>query len=96
MKLQLCVLLWAIPGQADALTDYENTVLALLPRYGGRVVSRVRRTTAGDGPIEVQLIHLPDDAALQSYLKDPARVALAGVHGTVVQRTEMFQTESLM
>jgi len=95
MTLQLCVLLWAAEGQEAALTEYEDDVLAVLPRYGGRVISRVRRSGAGDGPLEVQVIHLPDRTALTGYLEDPARLALAEVRTRVVSRTEMFEVDTL-
>jgi uncharacterized protein (DUF1330 family) len=105
MALELCVLLWATDGNDDALTRYEDTVLALVPKHGGRVVSRVRRAASdrgGEGggddgaPLEVQVIHLPDDAALQSYLTDPERVALADVHRTVIARTDLIRVETLV
>lgn len=96
MTLELCVLLWASPGQDDALTDYEDTVLALIPEYGGTVVSRVRRVGDGDGPREVQIIHLPDDAAMQAYLGDPERRALADVHQRVIARTDVLSVETIV
>jgi len=34
-SLLLCCLLWAVPGQADAMSAYEDAVLALLPEHGG-------------------------------------------------------------
>ncbi len=96
MSLELCVLLWASDGNDDALSRYEDTVLALVPEHGGRVVSRVRRIGDGDAPLEVQVIHLPNDAALQAYLTDPRRVALADVHREVVARTELIRVETLV
>lgn len=96
MALQLCVLLWASVGEEEGLSRYEDTVLELVPKYGGSVVGRVRRTSEGDGPNEVQVIHLPDDEALQSYMKDPARVALAEVHRRVVARTELMTVETIV
>jgi hypothetical protein len=58
MKIQLCVLLWARPGRAGALTAYEDKVLALLGDHDGRLLQRARtRPGAGDGsPDETQLI----------------------------------------
>ena len=96
MNLKLCVLLWAADGQEDALFRYEDTVLDLIPKYGGEVVSRVRRVDTGDGPLEVQVIHLPDDSALQAYMKDPERLALADVHRRAVSRTEIIHVETLV
>jgi hypothetical protein len=96
MPLQLCVLLWAVPGREADLIAYEDAVLALMPRHGGRVVSRVRRVDGEPGPFEVQLIHLPDDAALESYLSDPVRVALAETHRAVVERTEVIRVSTVV
>jgi uncharacterized protein (DUF1330 family) len=93
--LQLCVLLWAVPGREADLSAYEDTVLALMPRHGGRVVSRVRRIDGEDGPLEVQLIDLPDEAALESYRTDPARVALAETHRSVIERTEVIRVTTV-
>ena len=104
--LLLCVLLWPRPGQDDALTAYEDAVLALLPDHGARLVSRVRRTTpsvasrAGaddDGdPLEVQLIELPSRAALNAYLDDPRRTALTADRDAAVARTRILEvTERL-
>jgi uncharacterized protein (DUF1330 family) len=95
MTLELCVLLWASEGEEDALTEYENAVLALIPKHGGRVVSRVRRLGDGDGPLEVQIIELPDDTALRAYMKDPERLALASVHRRVIARTDIVNVETL-
>ena len=96
MNLKLCVLLWASDGQEDALTRYEDTVLDLIPKYGGEVVSRVRRVDPGDGPLEVQVIHLPDQSALEAYVEDPARLALADVHWRAVARTEIIHVETIV
>jgi uncharacterized protein (DUF1330 family) len=93
--LQLCVLLWAVPGREADLIAYEDTVLALMPRHGGRVVSRVRRLEGEDGPLEVQLIDLPDEAALESYRTDPTRVALAETHRSVIERTEVIRVTTV-
>lgn len=96
MTLKLCVLLWASEECERALTEYEDTVLQLVPKHGGRVVSRVRRVGAGDGPLEVQVIHLPDESALEEYMTDPVRVALADVHRRVVARTEILNVETIV
>lgn len=96
VTLRLCVLLWAAEGQDDALTDYEDTVLELIPQHGGEVVSRVRRVGDGTGPLEVQVIHLPDESALQAYMQDPRRLALADVHRRAVARTEVLTVETIV
>ncbi len=92
----LTAILWAHPGQHELLVDYEDTVLQLIPKHGGRVIERVRAETPGDGPYEVQLIELPSDEALQAYMVDPVRVALAETHKRAIARTEVLRGGSVL
>ncbi|MFE0749899.1 hypothetical protein [Gordonia sp. NPDC058843] len=96
--LSLCCLLWAHDDAADierlrALTRYEDTVLGLLPEHGGAVLNRV----IGDGhdgtPHEVQILRFADRSALDAYLADPRRAALAGERDRVIARTEVFEVD---
>ncbi|MFE4196888.1 hypothetical protein ACFRJ9_13565 [Paenarthrobacter sp. NPDC056912] len=96
MALELCVLLWASEGNEEALSRYEDTVLALVPKHGGKVVSRVRSRSQGDGPLEVQVIHMPDESTLQAYMQDPERLALTDVHSEAVARTELLTVETIV
>jgi uncharacterized protein (DUF1330 family) len=95
MTLRLCVLLWVVEGREAELEAYEDTVLELVPRYGGQVVSRVRND-GSDGPREVQVIHLPDEEAMQRYLVDPERTALGDVHAAVIARTDVLRVTTLV
>lgn len=92
----LTAILWANPGQEKLLVEYEDAVLALIPKHGGRVIERVRAEKPGDGPYEVQLIELPDDDALAEYMIDPVRVALADVHKKAIARTEVLRGGSVL
>lgn len=87
----LCCLLWAHPGQEDALTAYEDEVLALLPDHGA-AAQRVRSAVAvaADQPTEVQLYRFPSQQALDAYLSDPRRLALADRRDAAIARTELF------
>jgi hypothetical protein len=88
--LVLCCLLWAAPDAAAALTAYEDRVLPWIAEHGGAV----RQRAIGDGrdghPDEVQILSFPDRGALDAYLDDPRRVALAGERDRVIARTELF------
>jgi len=96
MTLSLCVLLWATEGNENGLAEYEDTVLALIPKYGGTVVKRVRRGDGGDGPFEVQLIDLPSEEAMASYMADPQRQALAEMHARVIARTDVIRVDTVV
>lgn len=88
--LTLCCLLWAVPGQERAMTAYEDDVLALVPEHGGRVLHRVVGDGADGHPHEVQAYAFPSQDAVDAYIADPRRVALADVRDRVVARTELF------
>lgn len=90
------MLLWAREGQAEALIAYEDQVLALLADHGGSVLYRARTTgppTQPDQPLEVHLIELPSEAALERYLADERRTALAEQRERAVARTEVLRVD---
>lgn len=89
--VELCVLLWAHPGNEDGLVEYEDRVLALIPAHGGVVLQRARSSGEAGHPLEVQFSRFPSEDALQSYLADDRRVALAAERERVVARTEMMR-----
>ncbi len=87
--MRLVCLLFAVPGQEAALASYEDRVLGILERrYGGAVV--VREATS-DGPTEVQVLELPDEATLEAFLADEERQALSGVRDASLARTELYR-----
>jgi uncharacterized protein (DUF1330 family) len=86
----LCVLLWAHPGQGEALGTYEDRVLELIPDHGGRVLQRGRVLPSGDRPTEVQFLSFPSSTALDSYMNDPRRLALAAERDLAIARTEIY------
>jgi uncharacterized protein (DUF1330 family) len=99
--LTLVAMLWPNPGHEQALIEYEDAVLALIPAHGGRVVSRVRRVdykNPGDseGPIEVQTIEFPSEQAIADYMVDPVRVGLADVHAAAIARTEVVRVAPVL
>jgi hypothetical protein len=109
MSRTLCVLLWAQPGAQAALTAYEDRVLGLVPGHGGRVVHRARNSGVhharnggvqpGQGggtdgqPAEIQFLDFPSQAALDAYMADPRRTALAADRDRAVARTEIIDVE---
>lgn len=95
MALTLCVMLWPRDGHEEALVAYEDAVLALLDDHGARLASRVRSVEPGDGPLEVQIIELPDEQALAAYMSDPRRTALSDERDRAVARTEIIRVEQV-
>jgi uncharacterized protein (DUF1330 family) len=93
MSLTLCVLLWAHPGAGDALVDYEDRVLDLVPGHGGRVLQRARSSGADGQPLEIQLLEFPSAAALNDYMTDGRRLSLADDRDRAVARTQVIDVE---
>lgn len=93
MTVQLCVLLWARPGAAEALAAYEDKVLALLGEHGGRLVQRARADGAEGRPDEIQLIEFASRAGYDGYLADARRTALAAERDAAIARTDLYPVE---
>jgi len=93
MSLTLCVLLWAQPDAEAALASYEDRVLELVPDHGGRVLQRARGSGAAGQPLEIQLLEFPSAAALDDYMTDGRRLALAEARDQAIARTQVIPVE---
>ncbi|WP_200215300.1 GNAT family N-acetyltransferase [Micromonospora coerulea] len=67
---------------------YEETVLALLGRHGGRLERRLR---TGDGRSEVHVIRFATRAGYESFLADPERAALRAALGDAATVTRVLE-----
>ena len=97
MPLRLCVLLWECDGRAADFAAFEDAVLALLPVVGGHLVARDTVVDRRDGdPLEIQLIEMPDDAALAQFLRGPIRIDLARIHDrdAIIAQTQMLKVQT--
>jgi hypothetical protein len=86
----LCVLLWSKPGTEEALGAYEDTVLGLMGDHGARVLQRMRTDGADGAPLEIQVLEFPSQAALDGYMQDKRRTALAGERDAAIARTDVL------
>ena len=93
MSLTLCVLLWAQPGAGDALIAYEDKVLDLVPGHGGRVLQRARSSGTDGQPLEIQLLQFPSQSALDDYMTDTRRLALARDRDQAIASTQVINVE---
>jgi hypothetical protein len=89
--VKLVVLLHAVPGQEAALASYEDKVLRIFQTgYAGTVLQRLR--VSGEGPTEVQVLEIADEAALAAFLGDPERERMTVERDACVARTELFRS----
>ena len=91
MNLALCVLLWAQPGAEDGLIRYEDRVLAMIPDHGGRVRQRARGSGSEGQPLEIQILEFPSAQALEAFMTDSRRQALAAERDRVISKTEVIE-----
>jgi uncharacterized protein (DUF1330 family) len=92
-RIRLCVLLWARRDADAALVDYEDRVLELMADHGVRVLQRARTDGANGAPLEIQILEYPTQAALDGYLADERRAALANDRDAAIARTEILPVE---
>ncbi len=97
-----------IPGEDEGLTlvalveysataveagqRYEDAVLALLPRHGGRVERRLR---TGDGRSEVHVIRFDTRAGYVAFLADPERTDLRHALGEAAPNTRVLEVQEV-
>jgi hypothetical protein len=94
MPVTLCVLLWAHPGKAQALIDYEDRVLEILADHGGHVLERARtRSGSDDEPVEIQLLTFSSEAELETFMSDPRRTSMANDRDAAIARTDLYRVE---
>ncbi|MFZ1926298.1 MAG: hypothetical protein WAU42_09170 [Solirubrobacteraceae bacterium] len=93
MSIHLCVLLWSRPGAEEALCAYENTVLGLMGDHGARVLQRMRTDGADGAPLEIQVLEFPSQSALDGYMQDERRTALASERDAAIARTNVLPAE---
>ncbi len=93
IAVNICVQLWPKPGQEEALIEFENQVLALIPKHGGRVLQRVRRSEKGDEALEVHVISFPNSVSYAAYLEDPERLALGDLRDRAIARTVVMNVD---
>ena len=93
MSVTLCVLLWAHTGNEDALISYEDRVLDVAPAHGARLLQRARTDGSGGAPLEIQFLEFPSEGALDGYLRDERRTALAGERDRGITRTEVMRVD---
>ena len=76
------------PAHAAEGRRYEDAVLALLPRHGGAVQSRLYGV---DGAAEVQVIRFASREGYDAFLVDPERVALRARLGEAAPETRVVE-----
>jgi hypothetical protein len=76
------------PAHPDEGRQYEDAVLALLPRHGGTLESRLHST---DGRAEVHTIRFDSRAGYESFLTDPDRQSLRTRLGDAAPTTRVIE-----
>lgn len=93
VKLTFYVLLWSNPGMAEELIAYEDSVLAWVGEHGGTVLQRARSDGAEDRPLEIQLFEWGSQSAMDGFMSDPRRTALAAQRDRAIARTEIVPVQ---
>lgn len=77
----------------QALIAYEDSVLALVREHNGKVLQRARSDGLDGRPLEVQLFELASEDAMNGYMSDPRRSALARNRDRAITRTEIVPVQ---
>lgn len=85
-----------VPGEFQA---YEEKALAIFRRHGGEVVAAfapLPDANRKESPDEIQILRIADREAFDAFMRDPARVAMAGERDAVIRKTEVFLSGNLI
>jgi uncharacterized protein (DUF1330 family) len=96
MEVNVCVLLWAHEGREADLSAYEDKVLGLLAEHDGHVLQRARTVAAkadDSEPTEVQFLRFASEGALDGYMNDDRRTALADQRDAAIAMTEVLRVQ---
>ena len=92
-KQRFYVLLWSYPGMDEALIAYEDSVLRWVSDHDGTVVHRARSDGTEGWPLEIQLLEWTSQSAMDSFMADPRRTALAADRDRAISRTEIVPVQ---
>ncbi|MEU4779838.1 GNAT family N-acetyltransferase [Micromonospora sp. NPDC023633] len=90
--VRLVALVELAPDAVEAGRRYEDAVLGLLGRHGGRLE---RRQRTDDGRTEVHLIRFDSRDGYAGFLADPERVALRGELGDAAPTTRVLEVHEV-
>ena len=82
-------------GGRQAVVAYQDKALRLIPDDGGKVLQRARIDGAEGRPLEIQLLEFPSAEALEAYMVDPRRTALASKRDAAIAKTELIHVQLL-
>jgi|SRR5262245_12666088 len=77
--LYLTQLVYLNPGKEAMFEAFENVALALIPKYGGQLLLRVRPTSetviaaTEEIPYEVHVVCFPSENDFKAFSQDPER-----------------------
>lgn len=81
------------PDGIAAFQEYEDTVLPLLPEFGGCLQRRLRN---GDGTVELHVVRFASRADFERFRADPKRLAAAPLlqrSGAAIELMELHDVE---
>jgi uncharacterized protein (DUF1330 family) len=78
--------------EAEAGRQFEDRVLELLKRHGGRLERRFRGT---DGLTEVHLLWFPSREAYEAFLADPRRAEIRDEFGEAAPTGRVVEVEEV-
>jgi uncharacterized protein (DUF1330 family) len=94
-------LIYIQKGREAVFHDFEDRVLPLLERHGGKLIYRVRPdeksviTCEGELPYEVHLVAFQDRKGFEAYRDDPARLKHMQLKDESVERILLIEGRAL-
>ena len=90
-------LIYLKEGKEETFLEFEDHVLPLLNRHGGKLVQRWRNTqgvvihSEGAPPFELHLVSFESEAGFQAYVNDPERTKAAHLKDGSVEKSVLIK-----
>ena len=94
MRFTIIVFLYATKKGLLALQSFEQKVLPLLEKHGGRLdaafTPNPETTSVDDRPDEIHVLSFPSEAAFVAYREDPKLLALSEERTKAIRNTQFI------
>ncbi len=91
----LTLLVYLRDGKESSFLEYENKMVPLLKKYGGRLEFRLKtmknNAVVQEEPDEIHIVSFPSHDDYERYRQDPGREALSGLFTDSVARAQLFE-----
>jgi len=98
-KIYYILLIFVFSDKYEIFNDYEDKVLPLLPKYNGKLESRLKTDKSAndaDIPDEIHIISFKNECDFENFKNDSERKKYFHLFKSSVQKVELIKSKNLI